>query len=61
MKKKPTTYKVPMSWVRMFPRHGLHHVFWIAVSRRVRERGIAHKDLLRVRRVCLEVGRVLGL
>jgi hypothetical protein len=31
------------------------------VSRRVRERGIAHKDLLRVRRVCLEVGRVLGL
>ena len=55
--KKPTTYKVPVSWVRMFPRHGLHHVFWIAVSRRVRERRITHKDLRAVRLVCLEVSR----
>lgn len=55
--KKPTTYKVPVSWVRMYPRHGFNHVFWVAVSRRVRERRIAHKDLRAVRLVCLEVGR----
>lgn len=57
MRKKPTTYKVPMSWVKAYPRHGMNNGFWLAVSVKVRERRIAHKDLASVKRVCLEVSR----
>lgn len=56
MRKKPTTYKVPMSWVRAYPRHGMNLKFWVAVSMRVRAQRIAHKDLVNVKRVCREVG-----
>lgn len=46
-----------MSWVKAYPRHGMNYGFWIAVSVRVRERRITHKDLASVKRVCLEVTR----
>lgn len=61
MKKKPTTYKVPMSWVRAYPRHGMNLKFWVAVSMRVRAQRIRHADLDSVRRICMEVGRAQGL
>ena len=54
---KQTTYKVPVSWVRAYPRHGFNYGFWVAVSKRVRDRRIRHADLASVKRVCMEVTR----
>jgi hypothetical protein len=52
---KQTTYRVPVAWVREYPRHGFNYGFWIAVAKRVRERGIRKSDRAMVRAVCREV------
>jgi hypothetical protein len=56
--KKKTVFRVPVSWVRAYPRHGFSYVFWLAVARRVRERGIRKNDIAAVRAVCVEVTSV---
>lgn len=52
-RKRPTVYRVKASWVRAVP--GLSVGQWLTVSKRVRQRRIAHKNLRAIIAIASEV------
>lgn len=52
-RKKPTVYRVKASWVRAVP--GLTTGQWLTVSKRVRQRRVAHKSIEAIRQIANEV------
>lgn len=46
-------YTVRREWFTLYPRKD--HSFWLAVARRVRERGVRHNDHVSIRIICEEV------
>lgn len=52
-RKRPTVYRVKASWVRACP--GLTMSQWLTVSKRVRQRRIAHKNIQAITMIANEV------
>lgn len=52
-RKKPTVYRIKATWVRACP--GLTTGQWLTVSKRVRQRRVAHKNIAAIRMIAMEV------
>ena len=50
--RKRTTVRT--EWMRLWPKRGRQMSFWIAVGKKVRERGVRHRDLQSIRLICEE-------
>jgi len=42
-------------WRVLWPRRGWHYSFWLAVGRRVKERGVRSTNRDEVRRICIQI------
>ena len=52
-------YTIRREWMRLMPERGWDMDFWVSVAKRVREQGVAHRDTMRVRRICLDVNAAM--